>query len=188
MQARIAAMVGAAAALAMPGAAEAQEDYRTIVTIMRACAQIEDIKARVTCYDNNIRPGATAQAAPPTSGSVPAPTPAPAPEPAPAPAPNPAPQARTGFGSESLPQPRAAEQRAAREEAAEARVTAVARSAPGIYLLTLEDGGQWQFVEAAPLSYDPPRAGSIVSIESASLGSYLMRYRQQPSIRIKRVR
>jgi hypothetical protein len=175
----------AALAAALPGQVAAQEeDYRRIVTIMRACATIEDVPARVACYDNNIRPAA---------GSVAA-TPAPsAPSAPPAPAGSAvrqaevAPQGPGGFGADQVPQARAARQETEEQEM-EVRVARASELQPGIHVLTLEDGAQWQFVDPAPPSYDPPRAGSLIRIQSASLGSFLMRYQRQPSIRVRRIR
>src|SRR5690606_24191341 len=46
----------AAASLVATGPALAQEDFGRIVTTLRACAGIEDMVARVQCYDNNIYP------------------------------------------------------------------------------------------------------------------------------------
>ena len=66
--------------------------------------------------------------------------------------------------------------------------TRSAEREPGIYVLTLEDGAQWQFVDAPSTSYDPPRPGSTIEISKASLGSYLMRYADQRGIRIRRIR
>lgn len=54
---RTRAAVGTALALltGMPlKAQESAEDYRTIVTIMRACAMIAEVPARVACYDNTV--------------------------------------------------------------------------------------------------------------------------------------
>ncbi|GAA0270772.1 hypothetical protein GCM10009127_08630 [Alteraurantiacibacter aestuarii] len=145
-----------------------EENYRQIVIIMRACAQIEDIGARVTCYDNNIQPGgAAAQPASPVSPMRQI-------------------QAR-GFGAEALTQVQQ-ERRDSRPEELEARVSAAERVLPGIYLVTLEDGAQWQFIDAAPISYEPPRAGSQIRIYRGSLGSFLMRFDGQQGLRVRRVR
>ena len=62
------------------------------------------------------------------------------------------------------------------------------RVEPGLYLLTLEDGSQWRFVEAVPPSYDPPRAGSHVALQRAALGSFRMNFASQRAVRIRRVR
>jgi hypothetical protein len=167
----------AAGALALPimaaaltgEAAGQDEDYRTIVTIMRACSTIQDITARVTCYDQNI----AVSAAPAKGATVPEPS-----------QPNPA--ARSGFGSDSLPQPRSPTQ--SRSDQIDAQVKQSAMREPGVYVLTLEDGGEWQFVDAAPAAYEVPRAGSTVRIVQGSLGGFLMRYAEQPSIRVRRIR
>ena len=159
--------------LAIGGAvpAAAQEDYRAIVTIMRACAQIADLPARVLCYDNNIRPQAG--------------TPAPAAQ-APAAAPVSV-AAPPSFGSEMLAPSRSVEA-AAENAAMTARVTAIAPQEPGIYLITLADGAQWRFVDAAPSAWYPPRAGDEIELERGSLGSVFLRYDGQRRLRVRRVR
>jgi len=158
--------------LAAPAAA--QEDYRAIVTIMRACAQIADIPARVMCYDNNIRPTAP-------SAEVSA-----MPPPAPPSAATAAP-ATTGFGSEMIASPRTVA--AARDdEQMQAQVASAARIEPGIFLLTLADGQQWRFVDAAPDSYDVPRTGAQIKLERGSLGSVFLSYDGQRRLRVTRVR
>lgn len=96
-----------------------------------------------------------------------------------------APQPRD-FGSNQLP--RAAPARTAEPEDITATVASAAEREPGVYLLTLEDGTQWQFVDAAPRSYAPPRRGSTVEIMPASMGSYLLRFGEQRALRVRRVR
>ena len=166
----------AACGIVAPRPAEAQEDYRAIVTIMRACSQIADLPARVMCYDNNIRaqPGATVGA----SGPQAAPSVVP-PQAHAAPAPS--------FGSEMLPSVRAAE-RAQEDEAVNAQVTAIAPLEPGLFLVTLADGAQWRFVDAAPSAWNPPRPGDEVELERGSLGSVFLAYDGQRRLRVRRVR
>jgi hypothetical protein len=161
-------------ALAWPGAVAAQEeDYRTIVMIMRACTTIEDVLARAACYDRNVRaPESGAQAA----------TSAPA---APARPPRSSAAAPASIGSESLPRARS---QVEEPQEAELQVARSSSRQPGIYVLTFDDGAEWQFVEPAPAAYDAPRAGSKVKITRGALGGYLMRYAEQPAIRIKRLR
>jgi hypothetical protein len=159
------------------GPVAAQEDYRSIVTIMRACSQIADVPARVMCYDNNIRPQAgSAASAPqaPAAAMAPAPSAAPA-----APAPS--------FGSEMLAPVRSPEQAAA-EDAAQGTVAAIVPQEPGMYLITLADGAQWRFVDAAPSAWNPPRAGAQVEFERGSLGTVFMTYDGQRRLRVRRVR
>ena len=158
--------------------ASAQEDYRSIVTIMRACSQIADVPARVMCYDNNIRvqPGVAASA---PQASAPAMPPPPAPRAAlPAPAPS--------FGNEMLAQARSPEQ-AATEDHAQGTVAGIVPQEPGKYLITLTDGAQWRFVDAAPQTWDPPRAGAQVEFERGSLGAVFMTYDGQRRLRVRRV-
>lgn len=152
----------AAVAAAMPAEAQGEAALRGE---LRACAKIAEIGARVACYDALTAGGeATPQAAT---------------EP-------------RGLGSEQVPRARAPlpERVVAQAEAdsIEATVTASVEREPGIHLVTLEDGAQWQFVEGVPLSYNPPRRGASVEIRSASMGSYLMRYQGQAAVRVRRVR
>jgi hypothetical protein len=155
-------LCGLSIAIAAPASAE--EDYRAIVEVLRACAEIEDGPARMTCYDANVRP----RSAPPAARVDP---------------PADAVHRPGGFGSESLPQQRPREE----ADALEARVASARERQPGKFVLTLEDGAEWEFVEAAPSAYNPPRAGASVRIERGSLGSFRLRYASQRAIRIRRV-
>lgn len=159
-------LAGAAILMLVPAAAHAQVDDRAAVNALRECRQIAEAAARTACYDG-------IPLSEPALAAAPAATPSPSPRP-------------TGFGSNQLPQPSPAERGAPDRIAT--RVAAATERTPGVLLLTLEDGAQWQFVDAAPGSYDPPHRGSSVEIVGASLGSYLMRYVGQSSIRIRRVR
>ncbi len=169
---------GLAFAVLYPHAAHGQLDDRTIASIMRECRKIADEASRAACYDNiplGQQSTATSEVAPP------APT-----TPAPHPAEPSAPQTTTAFGSNQLPpSPQQSAQEAGSITATVA--TAVERER-GIYLLTLEDGAQWLFVDGVPASYDPPGRGSDVVIYRASMGSYLLRYAGQRGIRIRRVK
>ena len=153
------ALAGSAALGLSAAQAQAQSGEDAIRGKLRACAGIADIAARVACYD-----ALSAQAAA---------------------------QPR-GLGSEQVPRARAPEPAHAAQQteadSIEATVAAAVEREPGIHLLTLEDGAQWQFVEGVSLSYDPPRRGSTVELRSASMGSYQLRYQGQPAVRVRRVR
>lgn len=177
----VAVLVGTGALLSGPQAL-AQEDYRAIVTIMRACAQIEDVPARVMCYDNNIRPSAAQAAA---AGATPPSVAAPAAVPAPGPATGQA-AASSSFGSEMLESVQRAE-RAEEPASHTAAVAAIVPQEPGIYLITLADGAQWRFVDAAPNGWSPPRPGDRVELERGSLGSVFLKYDGQRRLRVRRV-
>lgn len=171
MSSRSCAALAIAAILCASAAApaNAQEDFEAIVTAMRACARIGEVTARVSCYDKTITPvsGGAVQAPPsrsPTAAGAAAPG---------------------GFGADALRRERV---RDASEDAVRLRVTQAVEREPGVFRLTFEDGGQWQFVDAAPLAYDAPSAGDVVGIERASLGGFLMRFADQRSIRIQRIR
>jgi hypothetical protein len=193
----------AALLLATPAAAQEQAtDYEAIVRIMRECARIADVAARVACYDNTVgaeRLIADAREAPASAPPRAAPVPprrevAAAPQPTSRAAPQTAngsaslaqPPATRGFGAETLPVPETVREQQASE--VQLAVTRAESVEPGIYLLTLEDGSQWRFLDAVPMSYDPPRSGAKVDLARASLGSFLMSYADQRSVRIRRVR
>ena len=161
----------AIAGLAWSGPARAQTDYEAVVRLMSECAWIAEIEARVACYDKTME-AARLIASVPGAQANPAPT-------------APAERRPTGFGGESL-----REREPVRETGTEevrATVRAARRTEPGIYLLTLDDGAQWRFVEAVPPSYDPPRTGTEIELRRGSLGSFLMRYADQRSVRVQRV-
>jgi hypothetical protein len=159
----------------------AQEDYRAIVTIMRACAQIEDVPARVLCYDNNIRPSAAvAGVAAGDIGEASSAVTAAAARPVQSAAPS-------SFGSEMLESVRRTE-RAQETGAVIASVAAIEPLEPGIYLVTLTDGAQWRFVDAAMGAWYPPRPGDEIELERGSLGSVFLKYDGQRRLRVRRVR
>lgn len=156
-----------------PVPAQAQLDDSTVAAIMGECRKIADHDARMACYDN-IPLGAGAVAPPAPSPAPPAST---------------APQAQAQqFGANQLPRERAPAADRQGREAITASVTDAAERAPGIYLLTLDNGTQWQLVDAAPPSYNPPWRGSDVEIASAAMGSYMLRYDGQRGLRIRRVK
>lgn len=164
------ALAGSAALGLSAAQAQAQSGEDAIRGQLRACAGIADIAARVACYDALSAAGTETPAAPAAQAAA---------------------QPR-GLGSEQVPRARAPEPAHAAQQteadSIEATVAAAVEREPGIHLLTLEDGAQWQFVEGVSLSYDPPRRGSTVEIRSASMGSYQLRYQGQPAVRVRRVR
>ncbi len=168
---RTRAAVGTALALltGMPlKAQESAEDYRTIVTIMRACAMIAEVPARVACYDNTVASAGEAR-----TSAAPLTTPL-------------ATRPAGGFGAETLPQARDAH-RARQVDAVELAVTAIRELQPGIAVLTLADGGHWRFVDAASFGYDMPRRGQAVRLERGALGSFYLHFNGQRALRIQRV-
>jgi hypothetical protein len=171
--------VGAAATLLCPAYANAQVADEVVLAIMRECAKIDDPTARLSCFDANIRSaGAAPRTAAPGASAVP--------QGGGAPVSSNTPQ---GFGAESM---RVARQREAAEQratagAVRAQVTEVTPREPGIYLVTLEGGAQWLFNEGVSSSYRVPERGSTVEIERASLGSFLLRFNNQPPVPVRRV-
>lgn len=177
-------VIAAAVLLPLPLAAQDAAQDRAALAALRACARIADVTARVACYDSNVgveiaQPGPAAGSATFGANQLPAPRPA-----ASTPPPQP-PQEARGFGANQLPRDSRASEG---PNALTVTLAAVSQAEPGIYLLTLPDGAQWRFVDAAPLSYDPPRKGSSVEFLAAALGSYLLRYNGQMGLRIRRVR
>ena len=181
----LAFLTGCLAAASPLAAQPKADDYETIVRIMRECARIGDIEARVACYDNTIglerlmadRLGASSTA---TAQRPPVPA---LPPPA-----TPATKAPSGFGSESVPRSAYPAAREAEAGSAILTVSSARERTPGIYLLTMDDGAQWQFVDTVLSSYTPPARGSTVEIKRGALGSFMMSYRGQPTVRIRRVK
>lgn len=187
-------------ALALPAQAQIADDV--VLNILRECARIDDPTARLGCFDNNIRNAGPARntipgevraqgggavlnprggsvsdfgaedvrgnesaAAPRASGGV------------------------TGFGGEDVRTPERFNAAPPGElEEITARVTEVSQRQPGIYLITLDSGAQWQFVNSVSSTYNPPRDGSTVEIRRASLDSFLLRFNNQQPVRVRRVR
>ncbi|HEY6816939.1 MAG TPA: hypothetical protein VI168_15490, partial [Croceibacterium sp.] len=157
----LARLAVAAALASVPAAGLAQSDERPLAGMLRECRGLADASARMACYDR-IPLDAPEQ----RTAAVPQ---------APARAEQ---RADAGFGANQLPRPAAQ----AGPERISARVAHAVERQPGIYLLTLADGTEWEFVDSAPAAYDPPRAGSTVEIVAASLGSYLVRYAGQRAV------
>lgn len=158
----------------------------TVINIMRECAKIDDPTARLACYDNNVRSGGfdgRAPMVPGQGGRVNG---------------GGAPNAGAGgnygaqgFGASSVKNPdrfQSSEQRGEGPDAITARVAAVKQRQPGIYLVTLEGGAQWLFSESVSDAFRAPRKGDSVDISHASLGSFLMRFGNQESVRVTRVK
>ena len=162
--AKLPLLATAALMLLAPSAVQAQVEER-----MRECRRLADEGARIACYD-----------------AIPLDAPEQRPAVEQAPAARAAPRAPAGFGASQLPAPPSAA--SSEPERISARVARAVERQPGIWLVTLEDGTEWQFVDGAPSSYDPPRPGSTVEISRASLGSYLLRYAGQRAVRARRVR
>lgn len=165
---------------AVPLPAQAQVDDAIVLDIMRQCARIDDATARLACYDNNVRAAGAAPARNTVPGQMAAPQDGSA-----APVRG---SAVTGFGSEDVRRPERFDTPPGQIDELTARVTAVRMLQPGVYRLTLEDGAQWQFSENVPNSYRPPREGSVVTIDRAALGSFLMAFDNQMSVRVRRIR
>ncbi|BBC72124.1 conserved hypothetical protein [Altererythrobacter sp. B11] len=158
--------------LACGAAATAQgTDYEAIVRTMRQCARIADVPARVACYDQTV--GAERLISGEAAPAAPTAAPPPPPE---------------GFGAEALPRRVERDEREQEPDRVEAQVRAAEQLGPGVFLLTLADGAQWQFVDAVPFSYSPPRPGAPVEISRAALGSFQLRYSGQRPVRVKRIR
>lgn len=165
------------AALASP--ATAQVDDTIVLNILRNCAQIDDATARLACYDNNItaaggqaRSSVPGQMAVPSGGrGAPLDTRGP-----------------SGFGREDVRTPQRFETPAGQVDQLQARVSEVRQREPGVYVITLEDGAQWQFTESVSRTYRVPRRGDQVEIDRAALGSFLLTFDRQASVRVRRVR
>jgi hypothetical protein len=162
-------LAGALIAVPVCWPALAQTSDRAVLNGLRECTAINDVSARVACYDAHMAAESGKAVATVPVDEKPATVRAP-----------------SGFGSEAIQSPSRTERRPASEH--QARVSAVVEHGPGIYQITLEDGAQWQFVESARPTYDPPVRGSAIEIRRGALGSFLMRYAGQASVRVIRLR
>jgi hypothetical protein len=144
------------------------------------CLAMPDRDARLACYDNIARAeqGAAATGAPPTRADAVASAPA-----APA-ATLPSPREEFGFGAAEREQRRAEPQRQIDEVAM--RVKEAREVGAGYWQFVMDDGSIWRLAEVRR-SFRAPRPNEEVRIERASLGSYLLLFRNQPSMRIKRI-
>ncbi len=170
---------GAATVALATGPAQAQADRGAVLNILVECAKIDDPTARLACYDNNIKnaggvvrstvPGRTVAlggTAPLTDS-----------------------RGASGFGGETVRTgPDRFRAPAGQLDSIRPKITAVQPREPGIYLVMLEDGAQWQFAEGVSQTFRVPRIGSIVEIERGSLGSFLMRIDGQEPIPVRRLR
>lgn len=170
-----------AAALALSATpAFAQADRAAVVDILVECAKIDDPTARLACYDNNMsRVGATPRSTVPgqvrgvVGGSAPLET-----------------QGPQGFGYEDVraADPARFQPRPGQLQEIHPRVAAIVAREPGIYVVALDDGAQWQFAEGVSSQFRLPRRGDEIEIERGSLGSFLMRIDGQPPVPVRRIR
>jgi hypothetical protein len=161
-----------------------------------SCVRIEDLSARLACYDRAAGRGAPASpsaprdVAPPPPARAAAAPPAPLPAPAPPPVVAPADPVAT-FGATSRVDPLTAPK--ARKEAEpelpkqiEAKVTAVRARATGEQILTLDNGQVWEQTE----SRREPRyeVGDTIIIRRGMLGSFMVTLAKgSPTTRIRRI-
>jgi hypothetical protein len=165
----------ACAGLALPAAAQVADG--AVLGIMRECSRIDDPSARLACYDNNMRSagGAARNTVPGQvqvqgGGAV-----------------GPAMGAPAGFGREDLRVTQEAARAASGPDEILATVAQVSQRGPGLYTITLEDGAVWSFTESVSSTYRPPSQGSRIEIRRGALDSFLMRFNQQESVRVRRV-
>jgi len=188
-------------ALALPAQAQIADDV--VLNILRECARIDDPTARLGCFDNNIRNAGPARNTVPgqvraqgggavlnprgatvsdfgaedirgNGGSAAATSPG---------------NGATGFGREDVRTPDRFNSAPPGEQSTiTARVASVEQRGPGMYSLTLEDGAVWAFTGSVDTTYRLPRDGSSVEISRGAIGSFLLRYDNQASVRVRRVR
>lgn len=183
---RVTVLLTGAAAIAFGSApAAAQMADGAVLNIMRECAKIDDPTARLACYDNNVGAGGfdgRATSVPGAGGVVSG---------SGAPNRSAAGGGAQGFGSEGIKSAdrfQSYEQRGLGPDAISARVASVRERQPGVYLVALEGGAEWLFTDSVPFSYRPPQKGDTVDISRASLGSFLMRFNNQTSVRVRRIK
>lgn len=175
-----AVLASAVAFSVAPSPAFAQVEGSVALNILRECAKISDEAARLSCFDNNIaNAGPVTRSAPPNApqgvrSSVPSSSPT-------------SNFGRDGFGREDIRTDARFDATPGELSDMTARVASITQRQPGIYAFTLEDGAQWVFTESHGGTYNPPRRGSDVVISRGALGGFLMRFRNQISVRVRRV-
>lgn len=159
-------------------------DYQSVVRSIKTCSGISDLSKRLTCFDemaaevkaasgatNNARsPQANVQrtAAPQAASPTP-------------------PQSETqAFASETVRTVK--ENKSQATQTLTAIVTRIRQQEPGLYLITLEDGVQWKFVEGVSAFFKLPKKGDSITITNGSMGGYWMHIRDQERIRVRRLR
>jgi hypothetical protein len=171
--------------LPVPAAAQIADDV--VLNILRECARIDDPTSRLACFDNNIR-----NAGPNSRSTIPGQVRA---EGGPGVTLNsngqsltPGGSGATGFGREDVRTPERFNAAPDGEaEAIAATVQSVTQRGYGIYVLTLSDGAQWIFTDAVNNTYTVPRRGSRIEIRRGAIDSFLMRFNNQASVRVRRV-
>jgi hypothetical protein len=140
-----------------------------------ACTRLDDDRARLACFDALFPRGGR----PDASGAVTA---------AAAGAPPPAPAPEAAFGVNDNVRRARGETPAtdAMPERIESTVTRLDPLEPGRIRITLANGQVWEQVE--PSARFQPRAGEMVTVRQASLGSYLMRASRGAAVRARRLR
>jgi hypothetical protein len=139
-----------------------------------ACADVQDTQQRLACFDREIAPLARAArtTAPASAAVARAPAPAAAPTPAPATGSTASSKAdKPSFGQEQL---RAKERPAAPEEepALHAQIATLRETAPGTWLVALDNGQTWRHEDSQLGAY--LRVGEAVTIRKSTLGAYRM--------------
>ncbi len=140
------------------------------------CASLADNTARLACYDDAFgRPAEATSAAPAPAAAAPA---AVAPEA----------KARQDFGlSEHDKRARAEKQGTPTEpDSLSGKVASVGHRPTGELVVTLEDGQVW--VEVGPSGGVVVKAGELVTIRRASLGSYMLVTPTHVGTRVRRVK
>jgi len=147
------------------------------------CLAMADKEARLACYDAIARAEQSTPAAtrPAPSDTAAAPAVAAA---ASAPAAVPNPRAEFGFGAAEREERRAVDQRQIDEVVV--RVTEARQVGAGYWQFVMDDGSAWRLAETRS-AYRMPRPGDEVKLRRASLGSYLLVFRSQQSLRIRRI-
>lgn len=179
-----AALALSLAAFAAAPQASAQSDQ------LSSCLAIEDIAARVACYDAIAKRQVEAPVAVPKPAQAPAPAPAVAMPAAPPPAAeqprevSTSPKAEFGFSAAERDRLRPVEQQQPVDlsfTVATARLTG-----PGYWQFGMKEGSTWRTVETRR-AFRAPGPSETVVIRRGSLGSYFLDFDGQPGMRIKRL-
>ncbi len=157
-------------AVLLPSVSPAQDD---VARAARQCAGIQEDALRLTCFDRLFTRAVpvAAEAAAGAAASIPA-----------------VPAATKDFGLTDAQKQAREPGQAKKPELAEisAAATAVTRRKTGETLVTLDNGQVW--LQSDPTTRLLVKAGDMVTISSASFGSYFMRANDRPPVRVKRVK
>jgi hypothetical protein len=157
-------------ALAIPTTAHAQADDSAVAAFAQ-CAAIQVDADRLACFDRvtrEVRASAAAAAGQSAKAKIPGR------------------REREDFGLTDVQREKKQPEQAKKLKELTVRVAASRKFGAGYYAIMLEDGAIWQTEELDPY-LRPPGSGDTVRIRRGMMGGYLLRFGDQPAIRVRRI-